>query len=400
MKGFLYILIFLIISYPAIILSNEVQKVVSPDGQGGLVLIVERTKSRVMVIDSTTHTLLGRVKGLGNLRHGTIKFSRNLRYAYVISRDARVSKIDLRSLKVVKSVKAGEDSVGGVMTQDGRYLALSNYRPGGVKILDADTLEIVKSIPAVREYQDGKRVESRVVGLVDAPDNLLIFSLMDADGIWIIDAGRSDFPVIKKFWDVGRMPYDALITPDGRYYIAGILRSNWIALLDLWTDTEVKGVKTHKPKEGKEVPLWKIPHPKGWAISGDYAVIPDVQREWVVVLNRKDFSLIKHIPLKGTALYTVSQPGGRYVWVDLIGKNGDLIQVIDLKSLSVIKTLNPGPGATHPQFTAKGEAAYISLMDGGKVVIYDTKTFKKIKEFPADHPSGIFFSYRAYKFGM
>jgi hypothetical protein len=32
----------------------------------------------------------------------------------------------------------------------------------------------------------------------------------------------------------------------------------------------------------------------------------------------------------------VSQPGGRYVWADLVGKNGDLIQVIDLKNLRSI----------------------------------------------------------------
>jgi hypothetical protein len=30
----------------------------------------------------------------------------------------------------------------------------------------------------------------------------------------------------------------------------------------------------------------------------------------------------------------------------------------------------------------------------------DTENFRKIKEFPADHPSGIFFAYRAYRFGM
>lgn len=241
------------------------------------------------------------------------------------------------------------------------------------------------------------------MGLIDAPGGLLIFSLMDADGIWVVDAGKPDFPVIKKFWGVGTTPYDALITPDGRYYIAGLLRSNWIAVLDLWAeggDLAVEKVETHKPEEGKDVPLWKIPHLKGWAVAGGYAVLPDVQREWAVVLGMDDFKLAKHVPLKGTPLYMVSQPGGRFVWADLVGKNGDLIQIIDLKDLVVSKTLNPGPGATHPQFTVKGEAAYVSLMDGGKVVVYDTGSFKKIKEFPADHPSGIFFSYRAYRFGM
>ena len=77
-----------------------------------------------------------------------------------------------------------------------------------------------------------------------------------------------------------------------------------------------------------------------------------------------------------------------------------MIQVIDLKTLEVVKALNPGKGATHPQFTPKGDAVYISLMDDDKVVVYNPLTFEKIKEFPAKRPSGIFSTERAHKFGM
>ncbi len=371
-------------------------------GTGALVVIVERNDGSVIVIDSKDHRFLGRIEGLGNLTHATVKFSRDARYAYVIGREAVVSKIDLLNLKLVKQVKAGLNSVGGVMTQDGRYIALSNYAPGEVRILDAETLEEVKRIPAVREYPDGTVKRSRVVGLVDLPGNLLAFSLMDADGIWIVDAGRPDFPVIKKFWDVGRMPYDALVTPDGRYYIVGFLESNWMGLLDTWNmDDGVKRILTEdETTKGRDVPLWKIPHLKGWAIAGDLAFLPALKREWAIVYNMRTWRLVRYVPLEGTALYTVASPDGRWVWVDLVGKNGDLIQVIDTQSLEVVKTLNPGRGATHPQFTAKGEAVYISLMDGDRVVVYDTKSFERIKEFPARSPSGIFFTYRANRFGM
>ena len=110
--------------------------------------------------------------------------------------------------------------------------------------------------------------------------------------------------------------------------------------------------------------------------------------------------MIKELPLIGTALYTVASPDNRYVWVDLVGRNGDVIQVIDLKSLEVIKTFSPGKGATHPQFTSKGDTVYISLMDEDKVVVYDPSTFEKIKEFSLKSPSGIFSVDRIYKFGM
>src|SRR3972149_9709746 len=267
-------------------------------GTASLMVIVEREAGSVIIIESSRHKFLGRVSGLGNLIHATVKFSKDARFAYVIGRDAFVSKIDLLKLKVVKKVKAGEDSVGGVMTQDSKYVALSNYVPGEVRILDAETLETVKQIPAVREYPDGKKVEGRIVGLVDAPDNLLIFSIMDSDGTWVVGAGKKDFPVIKKFWGIGETPYDGLITPDGRYYIAGLLNSNWVALLDTWDMSEIKKITTIKTKDDRGtgediVPLWKIPHLKGWAIAGDYAVLPAIKREVALVYNTRDWSIVK-----------------------------------------------------------------------------------------------------------
>jgi len=363
------------------------------------VVVVERLAGSVLVIDSSRHELLGRISGLGNLSHATVKFSPDARYAYVIGREAQVSKIDLLALKLVKKVNAGGLSVGGVISQDGKYVALSNYIPGEVRILDADTLELVKTIPALYADASGKELPSRVVGIVDAPGNLLVFSLMDANSVWVVDAGKKEFPVIRKFTDVGKTPYDALISPDGRYYLVGFLDSNWMGLLDTWKLERVSPILAEQGK-GVEVPLWKIPHLKGWALTGRLAFLPALKREVALVYSALDWTPLTPIPISGTALYTVVRPDGRQVWVDIIGKNGDLIDVIDVDSMKVVKTLNPGPGATHPQFTPKGEAAYVSLMDGGKVVVYDTETFKVLKEFPADHPSGIFFTNRAHKFGM
>ena len=369
-------------------------------GVAALVLVVERESGSVLVIDSSRHVLLGRVEGLGNLTHGTVKFSRDGRHAYVIGREALVSKIDLYTLKVVRQVEAGQWSIGGAMTADGRYLAVSNYSPGEVRLLDADTLEVAKVLVAERLLPDGTTKPSRVAGLVDAPGNLLLFGLMDSDGVWVVDAGKPGFPVVRKFWDAGVTPYDALITPEGRYYLVGFLGSNWMGLVDTW---RLDGVRRNMAEQGKDednVPLWKIPHLKGWALAGDLAFLPALKREVALVYSTRDWTPLAPIPISGTALYTVVRPDRRQVWVDIVGKNGDLVDVIDVAEMRVTRTLNPGPGATHPQFTPKGDAAYISLMDGGKVVVYDTATFQVIREFSARRPSGIFFADRAHRFGM
>jgi len=71
-----------------------------------------------------------------------------------------------------------------------------------------------------------------------------------------------------------------------------------------------------------------------------------------------------------------------------------------VESLSVKKSIDAGKGALDPQFTPKGEAVYISIREEDKVAVYDTDSFKLLKEFSVHKPSGIFSSDRASKFGL
>ena len=42
-----------------------------------LALVVERASGSILVIDATTHTVLGRIEGLGDLSHASMEFSRD-----------------------------------------------------------------------------------------------------------------------------------------------------------------------------------------------------------------------------------------------------------------------------------------------------------------------------------
>lgn len=380
-------------------------------GTAALMVVVEREAGQVVVIDSITHDVLGRVEGLGNLRHGTMVFSRDGRYAFVIARDGTLSKVDLIEMRLAAQAKAGENSIGIAISRDNKYVMVCNYQPGGVVILDTATLNKVKEIPAEVEGPDGKKFYSRTVGPLDTPDNLMVFGLMEGNSVWVVDMKKEGFPVIKKFKDVGDTPYDQLITPDGRFYVVGLLNSDWFGMLDLWKLDEMKKIDVHERKEGlkkygsiDKVPVYHIPHLESWGIAGDLAFLPAFGEKKVLVYNMKDWSLVKSIPIVGTALFVVVRPGGREVWVDNVGAPGSkeerLLQVIDVETLEVKKTIDAGKGALDPQFTPKGEAVYISVREEDKIAVYDTDSYRLIKEIPSHKPSGIFCTDRTSKFGL
>jgi protein NirF len=368
-------------------------------GTGALMVIIERENSSVVVADSLRHEILGRITDLGVLHHATISFSHDARYAYLVTRDGWLNKLDLLTLRCVARLKVGESSIGLAVTQDNKYIAVSNYQPEEVKIVDAEKFTIVHTVSAYKEVE-GKEVPSRTLGLVDAPGNLLIFSLMDGDGIWVLDANLPDFPVIKKFWNIGRMPYDALLTPDGRYYIVGLYHSDHLARLDTWTLDQVEEISLKEPLEkSPQMGVKKVPH-LAWAIAGNLLFAPVVGEERLAVYEVGTWKLLKSLDLAGTPMFTMPSPDGRYVWVNFAGTNHRFLQVIDTLKLEVVKTLEIGDRVFHMAFTPKGKHIYVSCYKENKVIVLDTRTFQKIAEIPVLNPSGIFSTVRAHILGL
>src|SRR5690606_15185540 len=175
-------------------------------------VVVERASGSLVIVDRIAREAIGRVEGLGDLSHASVKFSPDERYAYVFGRDGGLTKVDLLEEAVVAREMQSGNAIGGAISDDGSLVAVANYEPGGVRVFDADTLEMRADIPTA----------AKVVGLVDIPGNRFVFSLWDAGEIWIADFSGGAEPQITMLADVGANPYDALITEDGRYYIAGL----------------------------------------------------------------------------------------------------------------------------------------------------------------------------------
>ena len=367
-------------------------------GTGDMGIIVERASGSLKVVDRSAHSVLFQVDGLGDLSHASAVYSRDARYAYVFGRDGGLTKVDILCGKIVKRVIQGGNSIGGAISQDGSLIAVSNYVPGGVKIFSAKDLSLVADIPAT---QVTKEKGAKTVGLVDAPDQRFVFSLYDTGEIWLVEMSDPAKPKIEKYQNIGLQPYDALITADGRYYIAGLFGEDGLALLDLWHPEKGAGkILENYGKGDKKLPVYKMPHLEGWAMAGDEAFLPAMGQHQVLVAKRGSWEETGRIKVHGQPVFVIARPDGRQVWVNFAFPNNDTIQVIDTESKQVIKTLTPGKGALHMEFSPRGEEVWISIRDLDEVQVFDTRTMELTHKLSVTKPSGIFFTNRAHKTGL
>jgi protein NirF len=357
---------------------------------GDMGVVIERATGSLLIVDQSDRAAIARVEGLGDLSHASVVFSSDERFAYVFGRDGGLSKIDLVTQSVASRIVQAGNSIGGAISDDGTLVAVSNYEPGGVRVFDADTLAPVADIPT----------GSKTIGLVDVPGRRFVFTLWDRGETWIADFTRQPL-AITRIPGIGLNPYDALVTADGRHYIAGLFGEDGLTALDLWEDPPTpRRILSGYGKGEEKLPVYKMPHLEGWALAGDRFVLPAVGRHEVLWVDSRTLEEVGRTATHGQPVFAVARPDGRQVWVNFAHPLNDTVQVIDTPSGEVIRTLTPGPAVLHLEFTPRGHEVWISVRDAGRIDIYDTRTFEKRGEIAAESPSGIFFTARAHRTGL
>ncbi len=361
-----------------------------PTATGDLGLVIERATGSVLLVDQSERAMLARIEGFGDLSHASIVYSPDERFAYVFGRDGGLTKVDIVTREIANRVIQGGNSIGGAISDDGRLVAVSNYEPGGVRVFDADTLEMVADFPT----------GSKTIGLVDVPGRKFVFTMWDSGETWIADMSGAE-PKITKIPDMGKNPYDALVTGNGRTYITGLFGEDGLTALDLWDD-DPKPIRV-LPGYGRgeeEMPVYKMPHLEGWALAGREFVLPAVGHEEVLWVDAETLEETGRTKVHGQPVFAMARPDGRQVWVNFAHPKNDTIQVIDTLSKKIVHEFKPGPAVLHMEFTPRGHEVWISVRDAGKVMIYDTQSFEKLGEINAESPSGIFFTARAHRTGL
>ncbi len=357
---------------------------------GDLGLVIERERGSLVVVDQSDHAALGRIEGLGDLSHASLTYSPDERFAYVFGRDGGLTKVDILERKVVNRVMQAGNSIGGAISDDGRLIAVSNYEPGGVRVFDADTLEMIADIPT----------GAKTIGLVEAPGRRFIFTMWETGETWIADLSGKE-PQVTKFTGIGKNPFDAVLTPDGRTYLIGLFGEKGLVSIDLWSP-EPKPVRfmENYGKGQEDLPVYKMPHLQGWALADDQFVVPAVGQHELLWVDRRSLTETARTKTHGQPVFVIAQPASPYVWVNFAHPLNDTVQVVNTVTHEVVKELTPGPAVLHMEFTPRGHEVWISVRDENVVKIYDTRTYEELGEIAAESPSGIFFTARAHQPGL
>jgi len=119
---------------------------------------------------------------------------------------------------------------------------------------------------------------------------------------------------------------------------------------------------------------------------------PHLKEGKVSVIDMTTWKTVKVIDTLGPGFFLRGHENSRYVWVDnSFSPAKDKVQVIDLETLEIVKTLQPAPGKTtaHVEFTKDGRYVLLSVMEmDGAIIVYDAKTLEEVKRIPMVKPNG------------
>jgi mono/diheme cytochrome c family protein/DNA-binding beta-propeller fold protein YncE len=380
-----------------------------------LFVVVESGDHHVTILDGDRFEPIHRFPSRFAL-HGGPKFSPDGRFVYFGSRDGWVTKFDLYNLTVTAEVRAGINTRNIAISVDGRFLAVANYLPHTLVILDAADLSLRRSFPVTDRRGEQS---SRVSAVYQArPRNSFIVALKDLPEIWEIATDENAPPV-----------YSGMVHSHEKGMVEAIPESEGLFALrriaieepldDFFFDPAYRNllgsardggravvVNLNVGRQIASVALPGLPH-LGSGITWSYEgrpvmATPHLKESRLSVIDMADWSVIKTIDTDGPGFFLRSHENTPYAWTDVFfGPNRDAVHVIDKRSLEIVKTLRPAPGKTaaHVEFTRDGRFALVSLWEmDGALIVYDAATLEEVKRIPMRKPSGKYNVYNKITF--
>ncbi len=368
-----------------------------------LFVVVEAGDHHVTILDGDRFAPVTRFPSRFAL-HGGPKFSPDGRFVYFASRDGWISKYDLWGLELIAEVRAGINTRNLALSHDGQVLAVANYLPHSLVLLDAEDLaplEVISAADARRTttsrvsavYQAAPR-HSFVVALKDIPEMWEVFYGEDAPqmtglahsyekGMVEAVAKEERFPIRRI--ELSRPLDDFFFDPDYRHVVGSARDGDKAVVVHLDVRREIA-----------ELPLPGLPHLGSgisWQQDGRRVLAtPHLKEAAVSVIDMATWQVIERIETLGPGFFMRSHENSPYAWVDVfLGPHRDAVHVIDKRTFEIVRTLRPAPGKTaaHVEFTRDGRFALLSIWEmEGAIVVYDAQSLEEVRRIPMVKPSG------------
>ena len=371
-----------------------------------LFVVVESGDHHVSILDGDRLEPIHRFQSRFAL-HGGPKFSPEGRYVYFASRDGCITKYDLWNLTVVAEVRAGINTRNAAVSGDGRWVAVANYLPHSLVILDAD-LNFKKLLPVTDK--SGQQ-SSRVSAVYDAaPRKSFVAALKDVKEVWEIsyDPQAPEIPAgmihdfkyregtfVPGFLNPQRTTLDDYL--DDFYFTQNYDELMGASRNDARSAVSGQVVNLDARKKIADLELPGMPH-LGSGISWNWQgkpvmATPNLNEGLISIIDMADWKTIRQIPTRGPGFFMRSHENSRYAWTDsmMSPQYKDTMQVIDKNTLEVVAELRPVPGKTfaHAEFTRDGKYVLTSLWEmDGALIVYDAETLKEVKRLPMKKPVG------------
>jgi DNA-binding beta-propeller fold protein YncE/cytochrome c553 len=364
-------------------------------------LVVEQGDHHVSVLDGDKMERIHRFASRYAL-HGGPKFTADGRFVYFASRDGWITKYDLWNLTPVVEVRAGVNTRNLAVSSDGKVVAVANYLPHTLVLLDGE-LNLLKVLAVTdASGQSG----SRVSAVYDAaPRRSFVAALKDVPELWEIS-------------------YDPLAEPIAAGYIhdyqyregsfqPGYLNPRRTPLEDVLDDffftqdyAAVMGT-ARKTRQGQvvnldvrrkvaELAIGGMPHLGSgitWQWHGRTVMAsPNLKEGKISIIDMADWQVLKEVAMPGPGFFMRSHENSRYAWIDsMMSPTGrDTLQILDKERFEIVgQVREPGKTLAHVEFDRDGRYVIASLMeDQGAIIFYDATTWKELKRLPASKPIG------------
>ena len=326
-------------------------------------LVVERGANRVWIMED--EKVLDRFV-FRNV-HGGLKYTLDGKDFYIPTRDGWIGHYSLENGRLEHKIRACINLRNVSLSRDAKYLFATCLLPQMVVVFDRESLKPVKI----------EKVDGKISALYELySKDEAIFTFRNRPKLVKVDTKTLEF----RYFDLDKPIEDFFIDPFEDFIIGTTRHGKDLRVYDINNLKEVFSDKIDGMPHLFSATYW-------YKDGRFYFATPHLRKSFITVWQMYDWKLVKKIDVGGDGFFVKTHPASDYLWVD----NGtDQLVLVNKEDYSIKKIVpKKNKRYIHTEFSGDGKFAYLSIYESdGDLLVWETDTFRKIKDYIANVPVG------------